>query len=323
MKLDFSFNKDEMFHNCKNGTVNKFNVPTIINGTYLYCNKCHKTHSFQYEGYKREGETLICECENKITFEECKLVFTEYINPTIGGVFYNVNKISVSYKGYRYMLKTPKEEEKGFYWQEGSTRLTLNLETGYSYLSNKGAMYSSFNEVWKRMGNEGKAPSLINATYCNSYMFDDIINLIAMAHINRLAKKYCENKYLFDLIYRKRTMELRNAYSNKYYKEMDLFMSCYLNRRYSYHIKSIGEMTDVYSFDLFVKHNRYINADLKQLQNLDRFFYNLKLFDNAKDKYSVVDRESNNIIADYMSAKYSISKSLNISYNFHKENYLV
>ncbi len=314
-EVKFLCGEEVMKHNVIHGIANKLAVPMIINSR-LYCNKCHESHYLDYEGYKREGETLICECGNRITFEECRIVnhgMSEYIS---GEVYFDGHKITLSVLTNTCLLTDPNPDthERKMYWQQGNSRVTMNLETGYSYLIYKGFARREFQEIWRRSGHTGKAPAMCNATYFGDYSFNHLC-LVARSKIRNLKIKYGKYENLYKLIQREERKLFKKIYT-KLWDEIDMYMTCYLNKRYCYHVKSLKEIINgkdnvEHRPDLvdFVRHNRYINADWNTLCHFDYFLAEIK-FDKSKDKYSAVDRESNSPIADYACSKLAVSKSL-------------
>lgn len=306
-------------HNLNNGTLNKLNVPTIIANNEFYCPHCHEKKDIY--SYKKENDMLICDCGQAYTFEECKIQEYAMLVDTVGGNYYiDNNKISVS-------LIQQRVDENRFgklYWSTGNTRATMNLETGYSYISNTGCCYSDFNKQWKRYHNDNSnAPKLFNATY-NNYGWDQFNSLVDFK-IKQLQIKYINHPNLVKLIGDNR-YKLSVMLKYNIVCEMDRHMTNYYNNKYNYRIKSYEELVNeyvvehphykkdsAYAYDAFrslVMHNRFINANYTNIyKNLLVIFDNLK---RAKitNKYKKLNRETNEPIYDLCQSFTSISKSL-------------
>ena len=197
---DYHCNKDIdiLNHNLNNGTLNKLNVPTIIANREFYCPHCHEKK--ELSSYKKENNMLICDCGQSYTFEECKLQENTIEWNTIAGDYYiDNNKISIS-------LVQQRIDENRFgkiYWETGTTRATMNLKTGYSFISNTGCCYTDFNRLWKRYHNQNSnAPKLFNATY-NNYGWEHLNNLVELK-IRQLKIKYNNYPNLVELISKNR-----------------------------------------------------------------------------------------------------------------------
>ena len=306
-------------HNFNNGTLNKINVPTIIANMEFYCPHCHEKKDIY--SYKKENDMLICDCGQAYTFEECKIQESILSWNTIGGDYYiDNNKISIS------LIQQHVDENrfKKLYWSTGNTRATINLETGYSYVSNTGCCYTDFNKQWKRYHNDNSnAPKLFNATY-NTYTWGQFDCLVDFK-IKQLQIKYINHPNLVNLINNNR-YKLSVMLKYNIVCEMDRHMTKYYNNKYNYRIKSFEEKVDeyivehprydkdsAYAYDAFrslVLHNRFINANYTNIyKNLLVIFDNLK---RAKitNKYKKLNRETNEPIYDLCNAFTSISKSL-------------
>ena len=297
-----------MMHNINNDTVNKLNVPSIIRNELFYCPECHKTENIY--SYKKESGVLTCTCGTSYTFDECKLIPSTGTFSIAGGLYIDNNKISLSViKQYCDIDRHGK-----YFWQTGNARCTMNIETGYTYLTNTGCCYTEANKVWKKY-NKGKAPKMFNATYCE-YGFHHIIDL-SNAKIKNLVRKYVKYPNLIKNIYENHS-KLQNLIEKKIALQIDEHMTTYLNNKYSYRIKSLIEIlqdaetkSDRFdTLDLLIKHNRFINADYKDLKwNLSVIFNNIKSSQMRKH-FRKMYRETNKPLLDLISATSSMSKSL-------------
>ena len=260
---------DKIIHNANNGTLNKFNVPTIIDNTEFYCPECHEIKNIF--SYKKECGYLYCDCGATYTFDECKL--QDYKGSVItyaGGIYFDGDKISISIiKGFADTNRFNK-----YYWTTGTTRATINLKTGYSYQSNTGCCYTEFNKAWKRYHtNNSNAPKMFNATY-NAFSWEQL-NDLCYLKIRQLQIKYVNHPNLVRFIQKNR-YKLSNMIRYNLTKQIDDYMTNYYNTKLglSYRIKSLREIVDLdpstiafnekYTHDILhmlVLHNRFINAD--------------------------------------------------------------
>lgn len=295
-------------HNINNGTVNKLNVPSIIRNQYFYCPECHKTGNIY--SYKKENGILTCTCGAHYTFDECKLVPTTGTFIIAGGLYIDNNKISLSVIKQHYDL----DRNGNYFWSTGNTRCTMNIETGYTYLTNTGCCYTENNKMWKKY-NKSNAPRMFNATYCE-LNFHHIVE-VSNAKTKELVLKYSKYPNLVKNINDNKS-KLQNILEKKISLQIDNYMTAYLNNKYSYKIKSLveiikeeGKTTDRFdTLDLLIKHNRFINADYKDLKcNLPILYNNIKS-SNIRKYFRKMHRETNRPILDLVSATASMSKSL-------------
>ena len=295
-------------HNINNGTINKLNVPSIIRNQYFYCPKCHKTGDIY--SYEKENGILTCTCGAHYTFDECKLVPTTGTFVIAGGSYIDNNKISLSVIKQHCDL----DRNGNYFWSTGNTRCTMNIETGYTYLTNTGYCYTEHNKVWKKY-NKGKAPKMFNATYCE-LNFGHIVD-VSSAKIKELILKYSKYPNLVKNI-NDNKLKLQIILEKKISLQIDNYMTAYLNNKYNYKIKSLveiireeGAKTERFdTLDLLIKHNRFINADYKDLKyNLSILYNNIKL-SNMRKYFRKMHRETNHPILDLVSATASMSKSL-------------
>ena len=309
---------DKLIHNVNNGTLNKFNVPTIIDNHEFYCPECHEIKNIY--SYKKEDGYLYCDCGASYTFDECKLEDYEgSMRAYEGNIYFDEEKISISViKGF-----TDTNRFNKYYWSTGTTRATINLKTGYSYQSNTGCCYNDFNRAWKRYhGNDSNAPKMFNATY-NTFAWEQL-NDLCFLKMRQLQVKYVNHPNLVRLIQKNR-FKLSNMIRYNLTKQIDDYMTNYYNTKLglSYRIKSFKEIVDLdpsavtfnekYTHDILhmlVLHNRFINADYVNLtKTLPRVFDFLK-FNKISNKYTKLNRETNQPIYDLCSAFVKVSKSL-------------
>lgn len=319
---DYHFNKiiDILNHNLNNGTLNKLNVPTIIDNKEFYCPHCHEKK--ELSSYKKENDMLICDCGQSYIFEECKIQESVMTWNIVAGNYYiDNNKISIS------LVQQHIDENKfgKLYWETGTTRATINLETGYSFISNTGCCYTDFNKIWKRYHDKNSnAPKLFNATY-NNYGWEHLNNLVALK-TQQLQIKYNNYPNLVKLISKNRYNRLATLLKHSIASKMDKHMTKYYNEKYSYKIKSYEELVNeylkkqscqrkdsMYMYDILrslVIRNRFVNANYMNItRNLPIMFDTLKQSD-IKNKYAKLNRETNEPIYDLCNAFIPMSKSL-------------
>lgn len=320
MSHDYHSNRevDILIHNVNNGTLNKFNVPTIIDNNEFYCPGCHEIKNIY--SYEKNNGYLYCDCGASYTFDECKLqTYKGTMEVSAGDIYFDEDKISISIiKGFSDTNRFNK-----YYWSTGTTRATINLKTGYSYQSNTGCCYNDFNRAWKRYHtNDSNAPKMFNATY-NAFAWEQLNDLIFLK-VQQLQVKYIDHPNLVKLI-QKNKYELSNIIRYDLIKQIDNYMTNYYNTKLglSYKIKSFREIARLDSaaatfkakcthdiLHMLVLHNRFINADYVNLtKTLPRIFDLLK-FNKISNKYKNLNRETNQPIYDLCNAFTNISKSL-------------
>ena len=300
-------------HNLANGTYNKYNVPTILNNNKFFCNQCHKIENIY--SYEKEDGKLICSCGAEFTFEECKLVpRTGEWKSTTGDIYFDNNKISISIM----QMLSDINRHGNYFWQSGNVRVTMNLETGYTYMTNSGCCYTDFNRVWKRRhGHESNAPKMFNATYSEN-MWNQLDQL-ATIKMNQLKVKYANYPNLLKVMHHQ-ACKLRRLITRTIATKIDNYMTNYLNNKYSYRIKSVKEIiSEELSWEqyntreilgIFVLHNRFVNASYIDLSvNLLRTFNHLKYSNNNK-VFRKLHRETNRPLIDLANAFVNPSKSL-------------
>ena len=320
MSHDYHSNRevDILTHNIDNGTLNKFNVPTIIDNNEFYCPECHEIKNIYY--YEKNSGYLYCDCGASYTFDECKLqTYKGSMTAFTGDIYFDEDKISISIiKGFADTNRFNK-----YYWSTGTTRATMNLKTGYSYQSNTGCCYNDFNRAWKRYhGNDSNAPKMFNATY-NTFAWEQL-NDLCFLKMRQLQIKYINHPNLVRLI-QKNKYKLSNMIRYNLTKRIDDYMTNYYNTKLglSYRIKSLAEIVTLdptavtfnekFTHDILhmlVLHNRFINADYVNLTKiLPRVFDFLK-FNKISNKYKNLNRETNQPIYDLCNTFTNVSKSL-------------
>lgn len=305
---------DKNTHNLNNDTYRKVNVPVLcLNNTVkLYCDKCHTTNSL--ESLEVKNECRICTCGNKISFNECKIMFEQCYIANAINVFTDNNKISISIVSNFSSINS----SGNYYWQNGNYRFTMNLDTGYSYLSTTGHEYSSFNKVYQRY-NQGKAPKMINTSYSAMFGLSD---KIADAKTSELMYKYKDFPNLIRLLSNK-SYEIKKHIKSNIFKKIDDYMTSYYNNKFEYRIKSMQELlkeasgTGVWAqkdeaINYFSLRNRFINASYVDLSDnlIDLLEYSKVYGNNKKKDYKFMPRESNNVILDYICYVTNASKGL-------------
>ena len=320
MSHDYHNNRevDILIHNVDNGTLNKFNVPTIIDNYKFYCPECHEIKNIY--SYEKNSGYLYCDCGASYTFDECKLqAYKGLMTVSTGDIYFDEDKISISIiKGFADTNRFNK-----YYWSTGTTRATMNLKTGYSYQSNTGCCYNDFNRAWKRYhGNDSNAPKMFNATY-NTFAWEQLNDLCSLK-MRQLQVKYVNYPNLVRFI-QKNKYKLSDMIRYNLTKQIDDYMTNYYNTKLglSYRIKSFREIVDLdstevifnekYTYDILhmlVLHNRFINADYANLiKTLPRVLDFLK-FNKISNKYTKLNRETNQPIYDLCNAFTNVSKSL-------------
>lgn len=306
-------NQSYIEHNLNNGTFNKVSVPTLINHNFLYCDKCKTTH--KVSDMPVENKQRVCSCGASYSYEDLKLTRGDEHDHMNGAIYFDNNKISISYLTYFSSVN----HLDNYYWQEGNKRVTMNLETGYSYLSNTGICYTHFNKIYKERTGKN-APKMLNSTYMTYANL--ILDSVVLAKISKLYIKYKDNKNLVKLIQR-RYSKLEKIYLNEILETIDKYMTDYYNNKYCYRIKSLKELIEeestdrrkhyginIYDTSILSLRNRFINASYKELKYLiPDILYNMQ-FASKKRNYKVLPRESNNISLDYICNSSLISKKL-------------
>ena len=289
-------------HNIANDTFNKVSVSTLL-GNRLYCNKCHSIHYFS--DLQLDGKQRVCTCGEKHSFDDLKLIsgncYTAY---TAGNIYFDGHKITISFLEYY----TDINGNGQFYWQNGGQRLTMNLETGFSYLYNDGYRYREFNRTYKR-DHGTNAPKMFNCTYsCCA----NTLELTVSAIMNTLMVKHIDKPNLIKLINKRRGRLSRMLFS-KYFKQIDDYMTAYYNNKYSYRIKSLMELSNNefrnYESWMLPLRNRFINADKNQLEKARDIVQVIKQTENKRN-YKRLSREANEIDYEFVCKTTKLSKKL-------------
>lgn len=307
-------------HNLRNDTFNRVSVPTVISSKYFYCPKCRTTH--ELKDMPIENGQRLCSCGELYSFDEVKITHLEDHMSTFGDVFFDNNKITMTFSKYYSTVNG----QGIFYWQDGRQRLTMNLETGFSYITNAGHCYRMFNDYYRRNNNGKNAPKMYNSTYsCTS---NDTLICVAQAKAEMLVKKYSQYTNLAMLI-EKRHYTLKQIIFDRLLKQMDKYMTEYYNNKFSYRIKSfeecVGEpknvvrelkgnwrksLINMYDSHLLVLHNRFINLDYKDLKYTALDIINNIQWIEEKRNYKKLPREANNIGLEYICNSVDVSKKL-------------
>lgn len=294
-------------HNLKNDTFAKVSVPTIISEKWFYCNDCRTTQKL--EDMELVDKKRVCECGKSYSFDECKLINACYNFYTSGNIYFDDHKITISYMKYHSDVTA----NDIYYWQDGSQRLTMNLDTGYSYITNTGFEYTAFNKVY-RTRNGKNAPKMFNASYSNVNM---TLETFCYAKYETLLKKYKDNENLINYLLKNKSKVINNIFKH-WFEKIDNYMTNHFNSTRSYKIKSLTEKykdfrknEDIKPYEsyLLTLHNRFINASLKDLMTeIPAIIDSIK--HNEKRNYKTLSRESNNILLDHICKSINASKKL-------------
>ena len=299
---DYMNSNNWMNHNIANDTFNKVSISTIL-GNKLYCSKCHSTHHFS--DLQLDGKQRVCTCGEKHSFDDLKLVAGDcYTAYTAGNIYYDGHKITISFLEYY----TDINGNGQYYWQSGGQRLTMNLETGFSYLYNDGYRYREFNRTYKR-DHGTNAPKMFNCTYsCCA----NTLELTVSAIMNTLMIKHTDKPNLISLINKRRGRLSRMLFS-KLFKQVDDYMTAYYNNKYSYRIKSLMELSNNefrnYESWMLPLRNRFINASKNQLEKARDIVQVIKQTENKRN-YKRLSREANEIDYEFICKTTKLSKKL-------------
>ncbi len=295
---------DAILHNQSNGTLNKYDVPTMIGQYRFYCNKCHKTHMLEQLSNTRDGK-LVCICGESYEFKDVKVLLHEEGRQYIASnTYFDGEKISLSLIAYDWGVNRHNQ----YYFQSGNKRLTMNLETGYSYATNKGGFYKEFNQVWSRK-HDGKAPVMYNTTYSGMTSFDN--HCFEDARVQELYLKYAEHTNLVRLIC-KNEHAIREKYRIRQNKAISDYMTNYFNNKYNYKIEPLVADQHMGRINLidFVTKNRFVNVNLNTCEKMQMFLSYLREERDFDRKYTVFGRETNLPYMDWITKNINISKSL-------------
>ena len=323
IKTWFNGEDNIKMHNLKNGTFNKVSVPTLINRKFFYCPKCRTTHKL--ENMPLENKQRLCSCGELYSFDEVKIIASDNHISTFGDVYLDNNKITMTFSKYFCSIT----REGRYYWQDGRQRLTMNLETGFSYLTNTGNCYTMYNNLYRRNHDGKNGPKMFNCTYCG-YSNDTLV-CVAQAKTEMLYNKYSQYDNLIKFM-NKKHYTLKQIIFNNMLEKIDEHMTNYYNNKYSYHIQSfkecVGEpknvvrqysknapksLINMHDSHLLVTHNRFINLNYHDLKFITSdIIFNIQ-HTEIKRNYAKLPRETNNIALEY------ICKSVNASKNLRKK----
>ena len=302
----YCYYAERVIHNMSNDTMHKVNVPTLISESYLYCPECHRTTHM--DKLPIENKQRVCPCGRHYSFDEIKLsvVNDKVINSA--NVYLDDNKISVSIVAICSALTV----DRNFYWQTGNMRFTMNLETGYSYITHKGFYYAQHNEIYQHRNPGKKAPVMMNC----SYMYEErYLSEYADGKIEELITKYAAHKNLVKRILDKSHI-LRRKFTNKTFELLDNEMTKYYNNKYSYKINTLSSSIDKnlsYSKAYLPLKNRFINLTYKQIEDeLLPILDSIKSMDSKyrSKAYKTLYREANDIALEYIARSAKASKNL-------------
>jgi hypothetical protein len=306
---------DKVYHNIANETYRKTNVPTIFikDKINFYCNKCNKTHDLL--DLELKNNNRICTCGNEISFNECKIIGEQCMTYNSSKIFIDGHKISFSF----ISMFSSATANNQYYWQNGNYRFTMNLDTGFSYISTSGHEYTTFNKVYKNRSCGKNAPKMINCSYGAVYGLSD---RIANSKIQELTYKYKEFPNLQKLLIEKR-YKLTKHIQSYIFKKIDNYMTDYYNNKFGYKIKSMKELFEEEKtinhyiheatiMDYFALRNRFINASYAELSDTLLVLIDFsRVYGNKKyNDYKYMPRESNNVALDYICKITNASKGL-------------
>jgi hypothetical protein len=207
----YCYYAERIMHNISNNTMHKVNVPTLISESYLYCPECHRTTNI--DKLPIENKQRICPCGRHYSFDEIKLSATNDKVINSANVYFDDNKISVSIVAMYSSLTVG----RNYYWQSGNMRFTMNLETGYSYVTHKGFYYAHHNEIYQHRNPDKKAPIMMNCSYMSE---ESYIGEFVEGKIEELITKYADHKNLVKIILNKRYV-LRQKFTDKLFELLD------------------------------------------------------------------------------------------------------
>ena len=309
--MEYYSNDKDIEHNLNNNTFNKVNVPKIINHEMFYCNECHSVTKMNK--MKLNNKQRVCPvCNKSYSFNDCKIGLLNEYNYTHGAVYFEGNKINLVCAMYFSSLNN----NGLYYWNSGKERLTLNLETGYSYISRSGQFLSDMNSVYRRVyGDTKKAPGFFNASYSNG---NNILSHVCNAIASQMFIKYKDSHMVKKIC--KNPTRLYKLIGEKLFNKIDNYMTDYFNNKYCYRIYSINEQLKMYndkSFalgmhdtDLLIAKNRFINAQFAELlYTIPNIVRGMRVSAD-KPNYKALPRESSNILLDYICNSTKASKGL-------------
>ena len=281
--------RQKEMHNIMNGTIRSTQVPTIMLNHY-YCSDCQSWHSFTKKDIGISVDifekTIICpKCNSQYHINDIKCVCPFESTPVYSSIFFDESKITFSNKTLTYGIRNNKDDRP--FWTYGTHKLTMNLETGYSYRTLSGSEYSLVN----RQGN--KIPKFYNCTYeCHRVSYDTLG--MATTEIFKLIEKYKDHKNLINLI-NKRHYELKNMILDKKFNAVDNYMTNYYINKFGYQVPKLfkdDKESHNYSLYTFVIKNRFINLTNKDLRIVVTLLDNLR---NTKN-YKLMSRTAPTVI---------------------------
>lgn len=297
------------FHNVMNGTLKQTQVPTLMHNKY-YCPDCQKwTKITDSKKVNFFDKTITCpNCGTEHHFDDIKFVNVFEDITIYSSVFMDKNKVTFSNKTLTYGLRTNSDDRP--FWNFGTHKVTINLETGYSYRMLSGSELS----MLKRAGIN--VPSFYNCTYEN-HRVGYASNSYATNKALKLIDKYREHKNLLNLINR-RFHTLKNIISKHIFVEVDDYMTNYYTNKFGYKIQPLineesrkiktGSAKFVIpTIQELVSKNRFVNLDINEINLISI------LMDKVRDtkRYKLMNRTAptaTDVIISYL--KSNVSKKL-------------
>lgn len=296
-------------HNVMNGTLRQTQVPTLMHNEY-YCSDCQKwTKLTDSKKVNFFDKTITCpKCGTEHHFDDIKFVNVFEDITIYSSVFMDKNKVTFSNKTLTYGLRTNSDDKP--FWNFGTHKVTINLETGYSYRMLSGSELS----MLKRAGIN--VPSFYNCTY-ESHRTGYALGSYAANKALKLIDKYREHKNLINLI-NKRFYIFKNIISKHIFVEVDDYMTNYYTNKFGYKVQPLineesrklktGSVRfTVPTIQEFVSKNRFVNLDVNEINLISI------LMDKARDtkSYKLMNRTAptaTDIIIPYL--KSNVSKKL-------------
>ena len=307
LKYEYMYIDEKKIHNIINGHTNRVHVSTLMQ-FYYYCNDCHTwTDLRDYINYINYFDrTITCpSCGATHHFNDIKFVDVFECIPVYSNIFINKNKITFSYKELNYGLRTNSDNRP--FWSWGTHKITMNLETGFSYRMLDGCCHS----LLRQQGTD--VPKFYNCTY-ESFRVAYDIQSIARNRIYSLIAKYKDNKKIINLIGR-RYCTLRDMILKKELLKVDNYMTNYYTNKFGYNVphlfderalnkKNSLSYTGTYQFIL---KNRLVNLTQKDIKLASLIFDKNR---NPKN-YKLMDRTAPTLLDIALSyLKGKVSKNL-------------
>ena len=297
------------FHNTINGTLRQTQVPTLMHNEY-YCSDCQKwTKITDFKSVNFFDKTITCpKCGTEHHFDDIKFVNIFEDITIYSSVFMDKNKVTFSNKTLTYGVRTNSDDKP--FWNFGTHKVTINLETGYSYRMMSGSELS----MARRAGIN--VPNFYNCTY-ETNRIGYASSKIATNKALKLMNKYQEHKNLVHLM-NKRFYVLKNIISKHIFVEVDDYMTNYYTDKFGYKVQPLineesrnvkvgsAKFSTPAIQELILK-NRFINL------NMDEIHLISSLMDQVRDKkrYKLMNRTAPvaaDIIISYL--KTNVSKKL-------------